>query len=58
MKHCVRKNVESIPKIKIESVCPCEHTKVVTKSRKVTKMVTADLDFIRPCWKGFNLDYK
>jgi hypothetical protein len=24
----------------------------------VTKLVTVDLDLIKPCWEGFNLDFK
>jgi hypothetical protein len=55
----MRKNGEGIAKIKIlESVCPCEQTLSVTKSRKVTKLVTIDLDLVKPCWEEFNLNLK
>jgi hypothetical protein len=30
----------------------------VTKSRKVTKLETVDLDLIKPRWEEFNLDLK
>jgi hypothetical protein len=33
----------------MESVLPCKQTKGVTKSRKMTKLVTVDLDLIKPC---------
>jgi hypothetical protein len=42
----------------MESVLPCEQTVGVTKSKKVTKLVTVDLDLIKPCWEEFNLDLK
>jgi hypothetical protein len=30
----------------------------VTKSRKVTKLVTLDFGLVKPCWEEFNLDLK
>jgi hypothetical protein len=42
----------------MESDCPCEQTLGVTKSRKVTKLVTVDFDLVKPCREEFNLDLK
>jgi hypothetical protein len=33
-----------------------EQTKLVTKSRAVTKLAAVDLEVIKPCWERFNLD--
>jgi hypothetical protein len=37
---------------------PCKQTKWVTMSWNVIKLVTVNSDSIRPCWEGFNLDFK
>lgn len=40
-----------------EPVYPCEQAKGVTKSRRVSKLVT-DLYLMKPYWERFNLDFK
>jgi hypothetical protein len=53
------KNVEGIAKIKVDGVSlTYEQIIGVTKSRKMTKLVTVDLDLIKPCWEEFNLNLK
>jgi hypothetical protein len=42
----------------MELVWPCEQTKGVTNSRKMTTLITIDLDLIKPSWEEFNLDLK
>jgi hypothetical protein len=32
--------------------------KGATNSRKVTKLVTVDLDLIKPCWEEFDIDLR
>jgi hypothetical protein len=42
----------------MESLCHCEQTTGVTKSRTMAQSVTVGLDSIKPCWEEFNLDFK